>query len=144
MLSSFLSRCFLRWAVLAALTLVLGGWTGNVQAAASCGHYVKRLGPGFVPERKPTTDQQSASQKSVADQTPSEPHGCHGAECHGAPYAPLPSNPQVPPRSQQRQELVGIGDEAAWQLDSHARFADESSPRASAGYPQRQNRPPAV
>jgi hypothetical protein len=138
----------LRWVIGVALAAGMVAWLGvNSAEAASCGHYVKRLGPSFVPGKGAAEKiaAEQAAHKLPGDKSPAEsPCGCKGPECHGAPLAPTPFAPNSPLRIPAPQEVtslahrdftIGLGSD--WLLA-------ELSCQPLAGFPQRLARPPAA
>ena len=106
--------------------------------ASSCGHYVKRLGPGFVPGKSIGADAALAAipiEKSCPCQSP---------ECRSLPQLPVPLNPDAPVRLSAPQELVAITDRslAVWRTCSW--LVGDFSVRPSRGYPTRLDRPPSL
>lgn len=129
-----------RWSRWLGVCALAGGIAllASSSASASCGHYVKRLGPGFDPGQTATKRLASESQFAPA------PCGCRGSECRRAPRDLVPVNPQAPVRQYTQQDLVPIA--AADALDGpgvSALFA-ASAIDLSSGYPARLNRPPAA
>src|SRR5262245_45411529 len=91
-----------RWAVPFALVAGLILSLANSAAADSCGHYVKRLGPGFTPGK-------AAAEKVAAESSHSatkSPCPCQGPECRRAPQDETPLPPSAPVRTASPQELI--------------------------------------
>jgi hypothetical protein len=126
---------------LVALAVGLSALGGSVAKADSCGHYVKRLGPGFVPGKAALAvvnnlhDKQSPSPTDV-------PCGCRGPECHRAPLAPAPANPPVPVRSHSQQDLVALVDAGGFAGLSNAHLVSQISAQPRSGFPLLLDRPP--
>jgi hypothetical protein len=128
---------WLRWLGVCALASGIAVLTSST-ASASCGHYVKRLGPGFVPVQ--------AAVKRLARETHSVtvPCGCQGSECRRAPQDSVPLNPQAPVRQFTQQDLVAIAVHDALAGPHVAALYGSSAAHVSSGYPSRLNRPPAA
>ncbi len=111
--------------------------SGVVQA--SCGHYVKRLGPGFVPGK--------AAAKAVA-QLPAPhaaiPCGCRGPECGRAPLDHAPLSPTPPLRFTAQQELTAIAIGTLELTPDRGWLVLEFSGRPARGYPLGTTRPPCA
>lgn len=131
----------IRWAVGAALVAAALAWFGPAAEASSCGHYVKRLGPGFVPGK--AAAEQVAAEKAAHKAPMGSPCGCKGPECQRAPVDTMPLVPGTPLRIPASQDItsLAIGDFAIC-LSGHWLVADLSC-RPLCGYPTRLNRPPA-
>jgi hypothetical protein len=121
--------------------LVLCCWAlleaGEVRAD-SCGHYVKRLGPGFVPGN-------AADTKAAAEKIPAEaPCGCRGPQCRQLPPQHSPLQPTAPVRFTTHQDVTSTA-AATLQLSLDGSWlAGEFSGRPSRGYPQPLGRPPSA
>jgi hypothetical protein len=110
-------------------------------AEASCGHYVKRLGPGFMPAKTVDT-RPDASQAALPTEPTERPGGCHGPECRGTPLLPVPSPAPAPQRTLSQQDLAASAN-ADFQLTCPAGELFDAQPdRMSSGHPQRLDRPP--
>jgi len=123
--------------VLAACCLLVAG--GGVAHGQSCGHYVKRLGPGFVPGK-------AAAEKVAAqshDEATKPPCGCRGPECHRAPLEHLPVAPATPERITAPQDATMIAAaNVRLEMEGNWLFGDAAG-RPSRGYPLETNRPPS-
>jgi hypothetical protein len=128
----------------AALVLALLG--GSSVRAESCGHYVKRLGPGFVPGKsaaeKVAADQLHAMQHETLPTDP--PCGCRGPECHRAPNHPTPLTPNSPLRIPAPQEITSLAAGSDTFVLGANWLLSQTSCRLQSGFPQRLNRPPAA
>jgi hypothetical protein len=133
---------FVRWVGIAALAIGCAGLLGGAAEAASCSHYVKRLGPGFVPG-KAAAEKVAAAE--AAHRAPSQsPCGCRGPECHSSPSNHVPASPAAPHRLIVQQELVSIaGCPFQVEMASH-RLASDLFGRPSRGYPLGTSRPPCA
>jgi hypothetical protein len=137
----------LRWAFCAALAFGIAALLGgNSAQAESCGHYVKRLGPDFVPGKAAAEKvaAENAAEEAAHEMPAHSPCGCRGPECHPAPLEPTPLTPNLPTRIPAPQEITSlaerdfvIGQPSHWLLGQH-------SCRPLSGYPLRLDRPPAV
>lgn len=129
-----------RWSRWLAVCTLAGGIAllASSTASASCGHYVKRLGPGFVP------GQDAAQRVATETSSNSVPCGCHGAECRRAPQDSVPLSPQAPVRQFTQQDLVAIAADDAGDGPRVAALYAGSAAYVSSGYPTRLNRPPAA
>jgi hypothetical protein len=119
---------------IAAAALVLWfAMAGGNAAAESCGHYVKRMGPGFVPGKTDVATHQPATEV---------PCGCTGAHCGRAPQPIAPQSPGNPLRLHKVQDVVACA--AGSELDPLNRgwYVADSSLRVSRGYMSRLDRPP--
>jgi hypothetical protein len=127
--------------VAAIAALVLAGFAAVEQAAeaSSCGHYVKRMGPGFVPG-------QTAATQAAVDQVPANntPCPCHGPECRRLPQLPTPYSPGAPVRLSAPQELIAIADRSLILSRPASWLAAELAARPSSGFPARLDRPPSL
>jgi len=130
-----------RWLVLSALAVGLMGWLGAGSAQAdSCGHYVKRLGPGFVPG-KAAAEKVAAAE--AAHHSPAQsPCGCRGPECRRAPLEPTPSTPNSPLRISSHQDLTSLTDRSPTLALSSHWLLGEFSALPTSGHPLRMDRPP--
>jgi hypothetical protein len=130
---------------LCALSLSVAISMPQAAAAESCGHYVKRLGPGFVPGDAAAKQVADQSQAMAAHTAPSQtPCPCQGPECRRAPQDQVPLSPKEPARVLTPQELVGLGNvECDFSL-TRGRFDSEISCRPSRAYPLGMNRPPCA
>ena len=139
------SRGPARWMACCALVAAVVIALSKPSAAESCGHYVKRLGPGFVPgadaAKKVNEQSQQMAEHSVPTQAPCP---CHGPQCRRAPAEQAPLSPQAPTRILTSQELVALADEATDFSPARSRFAGNFSCRPSRGYPLGTNRPPCA
>jgi hypothetical protein len=125
-------------AALAVCCLGLVG--GDAAQAASCGHYVKRLGPGFVPG-KAAAEKVAAQSHDMPSQSPC---GCRGAECRRAPLRPTPLAPAAPERFLSPQDLTTIAHADVHLTMDSAWLLGDLSGRPSRGYPLETNRPPSA
>ncbi|MCI0357508.1 MAG: hypothetical protein L0211_03360 [Planctomycetaceae bacterium] len=125
-----------------SLTLVAGLVLSlaNIASADSCGHYVKRLGPGFVPGK-------AAAEKVAANShnmRTSAPCPCEGPQCRRAPQDQTPLPPSAPVSSILPQELMSLADRNVDFNFGSSWLAGEFSGRPSRGYPLGTNRPPSA
>jgi len=125
------------WAVAALVLGCLVLVTERSAEAESCGHYVKRLGPGFVPGKTVTTEAAPAAPAQT-------PCPCHGPECRRLPQLPTPYHPNAPVRISAPQELIGIADHSLVLSRPGSWLVGEFSGRPSRGYPSRLDRPPTL
>ena len=138
-------RCFfacllLRAAGIAALSFAgLGLVTERSVDAASCGHYVKRLGPGFVPGKTVVANPMPISAVSAEAPCP-----CHGPECRHSPQLPMPLSPSTPVRITATQDLVDIADHSRVHSRSCGSLFSDFSGRPLCGYPSGVYRPPSL
>jgi hypothetical protein len=137
-------RCFrfprpsLRATAIAVLGFaVLGLVAERSVDAASCGHYVKRLGPGFIPGKAVTSYPLNAGSAET-------PWPCRGPECHRSPQLPTPLAPNAPVRISAPQDLLAIADRTLVLSRPHAWLSGEFSARPLRGYPSRLDRPPIL
>jgi hypothetical protein len=113
---------------------------GGAAEASSCGHYVKRLGPGFVPGKAAA---QRVAATEVAHSKPAQsPCGCRGPECHRAPLDPTPLAPSAPLRTLSQQDLTLLADESLTLALSSRWLVGDVSAEPASGYPLRMDRPP--
>jgi hypothetical protein len=126
-----------RRGVLFALVAAAGCLVIDNESQAGCSHYVKKLGPGFVPGKVlvASPDKQPAELTAL-------PRPCSGPECQGIPPARSPATPLLPvPKVAQEWALLIIDADLAnsnrtsWDRDS-------LSVRPLAGYHQLPDRPP--
>ena len=121
------------------MVLLVGLAAGLIgaRAEASCGHYVKRLGAGFVAGRL-----ENAS-------SPAKPHSgalparrCTGPQCQGLPIAPL--SPPVPSVPRAPTEQLAIASPANTVCPSVTIWYPRAVERLllSAGFPLLPDRPP--
>jgi hypothetical protein len=108
--------------------------------AESCGHYVKRLGPGFVPG-KAAAEQVAAQSHDVP---PASPCGCKGPECQRAPLEHLPLAPATPGRITTPQDLTAVAVASLQLALDSGWLRGEISGRPSRGYPLETSRPPSA
>jgi hypothetical protein len=129
-----------RWAVSFALVAGLMLSLANSAAADTCGHYVKRLGPGFMPGK--------ASAEKVATQsnhaTTKFPCPCQGPECRRAPQDETPLPPSAPVRTASPQELISLAVRDFEITFGSSWLTGDFSGRPSRGYPLGMIRPPSV
>lgn len=132
-----------RWMGIAALAIGCAGLLGGGTAeAASCGHYVKRLGPGFVPGKAAAA--KVAAAEAVHPAPSQSPCGCRGPECHSSPSHHVPLSPTAPLRLIVQQELVSIAD-CRFQVEMASHWlAGDLFGRPSRGYPLGTSRPPCA
>jgi hypothetical protein len=116
-------------------------WFGSAAEAASCGHYVKRLGPGFVPGK--AAAEQVAAEEAAHQSSPA-PCGCQGPECHRAPADTTPLVPGSPLRIPAPKDITSLATSDFVICLSGNWRADELSCRPLSGHPARLNRPPAL
>jgi hypothetical protein len=110
------------------------------EAQAGCGHYVRRLGPDFVPGKFRAAE--GASQVSTAMQTPSLPVHCSGPQCQQQRTPQPPLVPPLPPsQSTPEGAVISSGSEllaaapAIWKRE-------DFYVRPLAGYRELPHRPP--
>ena len=137
--------CATRWLAVGALALGVAVSLAGTSSAETCGHYVKRLGPDFVPgaaaAEKVAADTQAMAEHSTRSETPCP---CHGPECRRGPQDHAPLAPEAPVRILTSQDLIPLADcDPEFSL-GRARYAAQISAEASRGYPQGLNRPPCV
>jgi|GEM_PF-3668395 len=128
-----------RWGVPFALAGLMLSFA-NSAAADSCGHYVKRLGPGFMPG-------QAAAEKVAAESnhtTAKSPCPCHGPECRRAPQDETPLPPSAPVRTTSPQELMSLADRDIEMTFGSSWLTGDFSGRPSRGYPLGMMRPPSA
>jgi hypothetical protein len=130
-----------RWIACGLVVAALFALFGSESAVAeSCGHYVKRLGPGFVPGKAAA---EKVAAETAAHQA-SVPCGCKGPECRRAPADPTPLVPGAPLRIPAPREMTLLaGGDFAIRLSGDWLTVDPSA-RPLSGYPLRLNRPPAL
>ena len=129
-----------------ALALIAAISLEGTSSGETCGHYVKRLGPGFVPGAS-AAEKVAADAKSMLAQhsTPAEtPCPCQGPECRRAPQDQAPLVPEAPIRILTPQDLLPLANADAEFTLHGARHFGEISSRPSRGYPLGTNRPPSV
>src|SRR5262245_36635998 len=95
-------RCSTGCALIAGLLLTLS----STATADSCGYYVKRLGPGFVPGK----DAASKLAEQPHDNRSEIPCPCHGPECRRGPQDHTPLPPSAPTRVVAPQDLMSLAD----------------------------------
>lgn len=134
-----------RWLAVGALALGVAVSLAGTSSAETCGHYVKRLGPGFEPgaaaAEKVAADSKAMAEHSSPSQTPCP---CHGSECRRGPQDQAPLAPKAPARIVTSQDLIPLAAGDAELTLARARHAAELSSRPSRGYPLGQNRPPCI
>jgi hypothetical protein len=128
---------FARW--LCACGIVVGVSLFTSPVSASCGHYVKRMGPGFVPGK--AAAQRVARELAAPNQTPC---GCQGPECRRAPQDSVPLSPKAPSRQFTSQDLVIAAANDTPAEPRAGTLYGASVIDLSSGYPKRLNRPPAA
>jgi hypothetical protein len=132
--------------VVAALALGAAFSLAGRSTGETCGHYVKRLGPGFVPgaaaaEKVAAESQSMLTHQSAPSQTPCP---CHGPECRRGPQDQAPLAPEAPIRVLTSQDLIPLADHDVLLSLSRSRHAGDFSARESRGYPLGTNRPPCA
>jgi hypothetical protein len=122
-----------------ALATGLAGSLVTGSAEGSCGDYVKRLGPGFVPGK-------AAAEQVAADSHAAMPAPCpcQGPECRRSPRDQAPLPPSTPTRITSSQELTTIADRSFALTLGSCWFVGEFSGRPSRGYPLGTIRPPSL
>jgi hypothetical protein len=107
------------------------------ESQAGCSHYVKKLGPGFVPGKV-----RVAGLVNQPTELAAVPRPCSGPECQGIPPAHSPASPLLPvPKSTQEWALLALHSDStnsaagSWDRDS-------LTVRPLAGYRQLPDRPP--
>jgi hypothetical protein len=129
----------LRWLAAIALAMGLAASLISSSAEASCGDYVKRLGPGFVPGKAAAEQVAAESHTSMPASCP-----CHGPECRRSPRDQAPLPPSTPTRTTSSQELTTIAHRSLTLTLGSCWFVGEFSGRTSRGYPLGTNRPPSA
>lgn len=138
-----------RLAACCALAVAAIGLTGRTASAESCGHYVKRLGPSFVPgkaaaEKIAAEHVQMAGHASEQTAPAQSPCGCRGPECRQNRHPASPLAPTGPVRMVRAPELTLIAlRDFDLELESRA-LAFDSLSRPSRGYAQGMMRPPCA
>jgi len=130
----------LRWLAVFALAIGLAMSLAGGAAADTCGHYVKRLGPGFVPG-KAAAEQVAAESHSMPDSTPCP---CRGPECGRSPHDQTPFSPSTPVRLHAPPELITIAVRSFELRLGSSGLVGDSFGRPSRGYPLGKIRPPSV
>src|SRR4030095_8821234 len=127
-----------RWGAVLALVASLMLSLATSAAADNCGHYVKRLGPGFVPSK-------AAAEKVAAESnhpTTNSPCPCQGPECRRAPQDETPLPPSAPVRTASPQDLMSLADREIEITLGSSWLTGDCSGRPSRGYPLRVMPPP--
>jgi hypothetical protein len=130
-----------RWGSSIALVAGLMLSLASGAAADTCGHYVKRLGPGFTPGK--------AAAEKVADEsnhtTSKSPCPCQGPECRRAPQDQTPLPPSAPVRTASPQDLMSLADRRDIEMTFGSSWlTGDFSGRPSRGYPLGMMRPPSA
>lgn len=121
-----------------ALAVACLSLVGELQAG--CGHYVRRLGPGFIPGK--VRPAEIASHLSSETQAPQLPVHCSGPQCQQQRTPQLPLVPPLPP-SQSTPEGAVIGSGFELLAAVPATWARENLyVRPLAGYRELPDRPP--
>lgn len=141
-LGRFTPRFTRRMAVV-ALALLLGCLAANQKAEAGCGHYVRKLGAGFVPGKTPARlANADIDNVHLPEEVLASPHRCTGPECQGLPLGSLPVTPALPAMQTTHEGAVMLPPiepasqiPGSWQRETlHA--------RPLAGFRQLPDRPP--
>ena len=138
-----------RVAAIGAVAITAFAVLSGTASAESCGHYVKRLGPGFVPgksaaEKIAAEHSQMASLAGEQTAPAASPCGCRGPECRQNRHPASPLSPTGPVRMVRAPELTLIAlRDFALELESRT-LAFDSLSRPSRGYPQGMIRPPSA
>jgi len=129
-----------RWVAVFALAIGLAALFAGGASADTCGHYVKRLGPGFVPG-KAAAEQVAAETHDMPTSTPCP---CRGPQCGRSPHDHTPFSPSTPVRLQVPPDLITFAVRSFELRLGSSGLVDDSTCRPSRGYPLGTIRPPSV
>jgi hypothetical protein len=129
--------------VLLIAAALAGSWFAE-SASASCGHYVRRLGPGFVPAKPVAITGTSRTDMNDDFSFSRIPSRCRGPECRDrAPQAPEPLAPANPSRVHRTQdEPIGSAAAAIRFLPASGEFLALFAEQPRSGFPPSLDRPP--